>query len=140
MHRNRWISIVVAMAALSSGAQQTTSPTGESDPPAAQPEGIPASDHVYHIAGKVQKPVIVTTVKPQFTEQARRNQFSGDVMVYLIVEKDGTPSHIRVVKSLGMGLDEKTIEAVKQYRFKPATFMGQPIRVDLYLDVNFRVQ
>jgi TonB family protein len=140
MHRRRWISIAVAMAALSSSAQQTTNPTGEADPPATQPDGVPASDHVYHIAGNVQKPVIVSTVKPQFTEQARRNQFSGDVMVYLIVEKDGTPSHIRVVKSLGMGLDEKTIEAVKQYRFKPATFMGQPIRVDLYLDVNFRLQ
>jgi periplasmic protein TonB len=60
-------------------------------------------------------------------------------MVYLIVEKDGTASHIRVLKSPGMGLDEDAVEAVRQYKFKPATRMGKPVRVDLYLDLKFRV-
>ena len=55
------------------------------------------------------------------------------------VDKDGNPSHVRVVRGAGHGLDEKAVEAVRQYRFKPATKDGEPVMVDLYIDVKFQI-
>jgi protein TonB len=78
-------------------------------------------------------------VEPEFSEKAKHAKYSGHVLVYLLVDKDGNPTHVRVLKSAGMGLDEKAVEAVRQYKFKPATFMGQPVTVDLYVDVNFQI-
>jgi protein TonB len=92
-----------------------------------------------HIGGKVQKPVVLHIAEPTFSEEAKQAKFSGIVEVSLIVEKDGTPSHVQVVKGAGHGLDEKAVAAVRQYRFKPATLMGQPVRVALYVSVNFHI-
>jgi protein TonB len=94
---------------------------------------------VFHIGGGISKPVVLYQPEPEFSEEARKAKFSGDVEVYLYVEPDGTPSHVRVVRGVGMGLDEKAIEAVRQYRFKPAMKDGKPVRVDLYVDVNFQI-
>ena len=90
-----------------------------------------------HVGGKVQKPIVVYTAEAEFSQQAREAKYSGIVSVYLWVDKDGKPSHIRVVRGAGMGLDEKAVEAVRQYRFKPATLDGQPVTVDMYVDVSF---
>jgi periplasmic protein TonB len=94
---------------------------------------------VMHIGGGVSKPVVLYQVEPEFSEEARKAKFSGNVEVYLYVDADGKPSHIRVVRPIGMGLDEKAVEAVRQYRFKPAMKDGKPIQVDLYVDVNFQI-
>jgi protein TonB len=59
--------------------------------------------------------------------------------VYLIVDEKGMPTHVRVVRGAGMGLDEKAVEAVRQYRFKPAMQDGKPVTVDLYINVTFEV-
>jgi len=56
-----------------------------------------------------------------------------------VVGPDGRPRNIRVVRGLGMGLDEKAVEAVRQYKFKPGTLNGKPVKVDLYVDVNFHI-
>jgi protein TonB len=94
---------------------------------------------VQHIGGGVSKPVVLYQVEPEFSEEARKAKFSGNVEVYLWVDTDGRPSHIRVVRPIGMGLDEKAVEAVRQYRFKPAMKDGKPVQVDLYVDVNFQI-
>jgi periplasmic protein TonB len=94
---------------------------------------------VMHIGGGVSKPVVLYQVEPEFSEEARKAKFSGNVEVYLWVDPDGKPSHIRVVRGVGMGLDEKAVEAVRQYRFKPAMKDGKPVQVDLYVDVNFQI-
>jgi protein TonB len=94
---------------------------------------------VMHIGGGVSKPLVLYQVEPEFSEEARKAKFSGNVEVYLYVDTDGKPSHIRVVRPIGMGLDEKAVEAVRQYRFKPAMKDGKPIQVDLYVDVNFQI-
>ncbi len=94
---------------------------------------------VYHIGGSVRAPVLVYQVDPEFSEEARKAKFSGNVQVYLIVGVDGTPSHVRVVRGVGMGLDEKAVEAVRQYKFKPAMQNGKAVPVDLYIDVNFQI-
>ena len=94
---------------------------------------------VFHIGGGVSKPVVLYSVEPEFSEEARKAKFSGNVEVYLWVDENGSPSHIRVVRGVGMGLDEKAIEAVRQYKFKPAMKDGKPVKVDLYIDVNFQI-
>jgi protein TonB len=87
----------------------------------------------------VQAPTVLVESEAEFSEEARKAKFSGSVEVYLWVEADGTPSHVRVVRGVGMGLDEKAVEAVRKYKFRPATKDGKPVAVDLYIDVNFEI-
>lgn len=94
---------------------------------------------VMHIGGSVQPPSLVYKIDPEFSEEARKAKFSGDVQIYLWVDEHGNPSHVQVVRGVGMGLDEKAVEAVRQYRFKPATQNGKPVKVDLYVNVNFTI-
>jgi len=92
-----------------------------------------------HIGGSVKAPVLTFKVDPEFSEEARKAKFSGNVQVYLWVDEQGNPTHVRVIRGVGMGLDEKAVEAVRQYKFKPATQNGKPVKVDLYIDVNFQI-
>lgn len=94
---------------------------------------------VMHIGGSVLAPKVLSAPEPEFSEEARKAKFSGDVQVYLIVDEQGNPSHVKVVRGVGMGLDEKAIEAVRQYKFKPAMQNGKPVKVDLYINVNFQI-
>ena len=94
---------------------------------------------VYHIGGGVRPPSILSQVDPEFSEEARKAKFSGNVVVDLIVDEQGNPSHVRVARGVGMGLDEKAVEAVRQYKFKPATKDGKPVKVELSIDVNFQI-
>ena len=94
---------------------------------------------VMHVGGSVRAPVVIYQVDPEFSEEARKAKFSGNVEVYLWVDENGNPSHIRVARGVGMGLDEKAKEAVAQYKFKPAMQNGKPVKVDLYIDVNFQI-
>jgi len=94
---------------------------------------------VMHVGGSVKPPVLTFSVDPEFSEEARKAKFSGNVQVYLYVDEQGNPSHVRVVRGVGMGLDEKAVEAVRQYKFKPAMQNGKPVKVDLYIDVNFQI-
>ena len=92
-----------------------------------------------HVGGGVLAPVVITEVDPEFSEEARKAKFSGSVEVYLIVDEMGRPVNVRVARGVGMGLDEKAVEAVKQYRFKTAMRNGKPGKVDLFIDVNFAI-
>jgi protein TonB len=92
-----------------------------------------------HIGGGVSKPQVLYAPDAEFSEEARKAKFSGNVEVYLWVDENGSPSHIRVVRGVGMGLDQKAMEAVRQYKFKPAMKDGKPVKVDLYIDVNFQI-
>jgi len=94
---------------------------------------------VMHIGGSVHPPSVIFSPDPEFSEEARKAKFSGNVQVYLIVDEHGNPSHVRVVRGVGMGLDEKAVEAVRQYKFKPAIQNGKPVAVDLYIEVNFQI-
>ncbi|HEY4354196.1 MAG TPA: energy transducer TonB [Acidobacteriaceae bacterium] len=94
---------------------------------------------VMHVGGGIKAPIVIYQVEPEFSEEARKAKFSGNVEVYLWVDEQGNPSHIRVARGVGMGLDEKAVEAVRQYKFKPAMQNGKPVKVDLYIDVNFQI-
>ena len=84
-------------------------------------------------------PVPLFTPEPEFSDEARKAKFSGNVQVYLWVDEQGNPSHVKVARGVGLGLDEKAVEAVRQYKFKPARQNGKPVKVDMYIDVNFQI-
>ena len=94
---------------------------------------------VMHIGGSVRPPVLLSQVDPEFSEEARKAKFSGNVEVYLWIDENGNPTHVKVVRGVGMGLDERAVEAVRRYKFKPALQNGKPVKVDLYVDVNFQI-
>jgi periplasmic protein TonB len=92
-----------------------------------------------HIGGGVSAPVPVFMPEPEFSEEARKAKVSGNVLVYLWVDQAGRPTHVRVIRGIGMGLDEKAMAAVKQYRFKPALKDGKAVTVELNVEVNFQI-
>jgi periplasmic protein TonB len=91
------------------------------------------------IGGGVSAPVLVFSPDPEFSEEARKAKFMGIVTVNLWVDEKGNPTHVRVLHGVGMGLDEKALAAVKQYKFKPALEGGKPVTVELNVEVNFQI-
>jgi TonB family protein len=89
--------------------------------------------------GDVSRPELIRKVEPEYTEEARAAKFQGVVVVYVVVEPDGTADQIRVMKSLGLGLDQKAIEAVQQWKFKPGMKNGVAAPVAATVEVNFRL-
>lgn len=87
----------------------------------------------------VSAPVPIYEVDPEFSDEARRAKYQGVCVVEVIIGIDGIPRNPHVVRSLGMGLDEKAIEAVRQYRFKPAYYKGRPVEVVMDVVVNFHI-
>lgn len=94
---------------------------------------------IMSVGGGVSAPEVIHSVQPQFTAQARSQNLQGVVAVQLIVDSQGFPQDVHVVRSLGMGLDQEAIAAVKQYRFKPAKYQGRSVSVQMVIDVDFRL-
>lgn len=92
-------------------------------------------------AGKmgVTVPQVIFDPEPSFSDEARKAKMQGIVTLLLVVGKDGRPFDVRVGQSLGMGLDEKAIEAVNRWRFRPATLNGQPVATQIAVQVDFHL-
>jgi protein TonB len=91
------------------------------------------------IGGGVSAPQLVYSVEPEFSEEARKAKVAGNVLVNLWVDTNGLPTHVHVIRGVGMGLDEKAVEAVRQYKFRPAMENGKPVLVELNVEVNFQI-
>ncbi len=94
---------------------------------------------VYRVGGGVAAPRLIYGPDPDYSEEARKVKYQGTVVLWLIVGPDGRPHDIRVHRSLGMGLDEKAIEAIRRWRFEPARKDGVPVAVQVNVEVNFRL-
>jgi bla regulator protein blaR1 len=94
---------------------------------------------IYHIGGDVTAPKLVYAPDPEFTEKARRAKYQGVCVIAVIIDAQGNPKRVQVVRHLGMGLDQKAVEAVKQYKFKPGMRFGNPVAVQVNIEVNFRL-
>jgi len=94
---------------------------------------------VYSVGNGTTPPSVLSKVDPEYSEEARKAKYSGSVMLSIVVNTDGKAEQIAVVKSLGMRLDEKAIEAVQKWRFKPGTNKGVPVKVRAQIEVNFRL-
>ncbi len=102
-------------------------------------EGGGIGGGVYRVGGGVSQPILVKKVEPEYSEEARKAKFQGTVILSIIVDEAGLPRNIRVLRPLGLGLDEKAIEAVQKWRFRAAYKDGKPVAVYANVEVNFRL-
>ncbi len=94
---------------------------------------------VFHVGGGVSAPKVLYQPDPEYSEEARKAKFQGTCVLSLIVGPDGRPRDVHVARSLGLGLDEKAIEAVKNWKFEPAVKDGKPVAVAISVEVDFRL-
>ena len=111
------------------GIGPSTGPAVGPGPPGIYPAGV-------HNVGV---PQVIFSPEPGFSDEARKAKQQGIVGLMLVVGKDGHTYDIHIRQSLGMGLDEKAIEAVSRWRFRPATLNGQPVATRIAVEVDFRL-
>jgi TonB family protein len=102
-------------------------------------EGGGVGGGVFRVGGGVTAPALLFKKEPEYSEEARKAKYQGTVLLYIEVDPNGRATNIRVQRSLGLGLDEKAIEAVKQWKFKPGYKDGKPVTVAATIEVNFRL-
>jgi TonB family protein len=103
-------------------------------------EGGNTGGGLERVGGRVSAPVALNSVEAEFSDEARRAKYQGVCLISLIVDAQGNPQNPRVIRALGMGLDEKALEAVRKYKFKPAMKDGKtPVPVMITVEVNFRL-
>ncbi|MGA3258351.1 MAG: energy transducer TonB [Bryobacteraceae bacterium] len=93
----------------------------------------------YRVGNGVTAPVVLYKKEPEYSEEARKAKYQGTVVLYIEVDPSGRAVNPRVVRSLGLGLDEKAMEAVRQWKFKPGYRDGKPVTVAATIEVNFRL-
>jgi TonB family protein len=111
------------------GRHVQTAPTAKTPLPAG----------VYRVGGGVMAPKLVDKVEPPYTQEARDAKIQGPVALTVDIGPDGQATNIEVTRSLEPGLDQKAIEAVRQWRFQPGTKDGAPVTVRAVIEVNFRL-
>jgi len=94
---------------------------------------------LYRVGGGVSAPRPIYSPDPEYSDEARKAKYQGTVVLWLVVGPDGRPRDIHLARSLGMGLDEKALEAVRTWRFEPARKDGQPVSVQINVEVTFRL-
>ena len=94
---------------------------------------------VYKVGGGISAPTAISAPDPDYTEEARRAKKQGTCVLWMIVDAEGHPRDIKVVRGLGLGLDAKALEAVRQWRFQPALKDGKPVDVQISVEVEFHL-
>lgn len=94
---------------------------------------------VFSVGGGVSAPLPIYKPEPEYSPEARLAKLQGTVILSLIVGIDGKAHAIQVARSLGLGLDERAIAAVRQWRFDPAKKDGKPVPVAVDVEVSFRL-
>jgi TonB family protein len=98
----------------------------------------PPQEAAVTLASGVTAPIPLVHPEAEYTEEARKARNQGDCIISVIVDAQGMPQNPRVVRGLGMGLDQKAIEAVNKYRFRPAMKNGEPVPIRITVEVSFR--
>lgn len=137
----RLLAPLVLLAALANtqtpASTQQRSPVSDTSEPAIISE-IPATS-LEKIGNGVSAPVPIHTPQAKYTREAKKKKIQGVCIVSLIVDVNGLPQNPKVVQSVGYGLDESAIKAIKTYRFKPSMKDGHPVAVQMRIQVNFRL-
>lgn len=133
------ISSCLAMLGPSLHSQDRT-PAHSNVPDEAKPPDVQATDaRPQKVGGGVSAPRVIKAPDPKYSKEARKAKYEATSVLWVIVKEDGTPGDIRVKTPAGKGLDEKAIEAVRKWRFKPAMKDGKPVAVQINIEINFRL-
>lgn len=84
-------------------------------------------------------PQLLSKTEPEYSESARKARHQGSILLAVTVDSKGNPTNIRVIRGLGLGLDERAMEAVSTWRFRPALLNGKPVAAPITVEVNFRL-
>ena len=122
---------LVAFAVLSthsSAAQYVFGPSGY--------EGPPQRD-LFEVGNGVSAPVLKSFVAPAFSKEALAARYTSSNVLWLIITSKGKVTDVKVKRSVGIGLDEAAVRAVRQWQFKPAEFKGKPVPVHIDITLHF---
>jgi len=117
------------------GAAQETSPP----PTSTDPGKDVRNPEVLRVDNGVSAPRVLHQPEPKYSKEARKEKFQGTCVLWVVVGTDGKPHDIRVKRTLGHGLDEEAIKAVKKWTFEPARKDGQPVAAQVNVVVTFRL-
>lgn len=112
---------------------------GEGGPGRGTGSGGGCCGDLYGIGNGVSMPRPIYSPEPEFSEEARRAKYQGEVILLATIGADGRPRNLTVVRSLGMGLDEKALETVRTWKFEPAKKDGRPVAVQMNIILNFNL-
>ncbi len=110
----------------------TAAPTASEEKPP-----FDCSTHSHHRRGV--HPTAIYQPSPEYSDEARRAKYQGVVVMKLVVNQEGIPTNIRIIRPLGMGLDEKALECVRKWKFQPAEDEGRPIPMEIAVEVSFHL-
>lgn len=94
---------------------------------------------VYAPGGGVSWPAILYKVEPEYSEEARKARLEGVLIVSVVVDEQGLPRDFRIIRPLGLGLDEEAVKAIRQWRFRPGMKDGHPVAVRVPIEATFRL-
>lgn len=100
-------------------------------------QAILSDDPVFHPGNGTSPPIAIYSPDPEYSEEALKARYGGTVVLNVIVGPDGQVHNVRVARAVGKGLDEKAVEKVKQWKFKPALKWGCPVAVEVSIEIEF---
>jgi TonB family protein len=103
------------------------------------PQVRAADDQIYSVGGDISAPRVLYKVDPEYSEEARAAKIDGSVLLDVVIGTDGLAHDINVVRGIGGGLDQKAVEAVQKWHFKPGTKDGEAVQVRAKIEVNFKL-
>jgi len=99
-----------------------------------------AHEKVYRVVGgDIKAPRAIYDPEPEYTEKARKEHKEGTVLIRMVVGSDGTPRDVKIYRSLSADLDESAMNAVKQWKFSPGTKDGEPVAIQLIVEISFHL-
>jgi TonB family protein len=141
--RREFVALLITFLPVPFAAAQQPTPPADPTAPAQANDRAPnpdGSSGPYKVGGRISAPEVKHHVTAHYTDEARRAHYEGVCLVSLVVDAHGNPQNIRVTRPVGMGLDEKAIEAIRQYKFRPAMMDGKtPVPVNVTIEVDFRL-
>lgn len=134
----RWHSATIILSVVLLAAGSAWSQDKPAESPAKPPE-FQGQPLYLKVGNGVTPPIATYNPEPNYSKEAKKKHYQGTLILKTIVAPDGKAHDITVARSLGYGLDEEAIKAVKKWRFQPATKDGQPVAMSVAIEVSFHL-
>jgi TonB family protein len=131
-------AVLVLLLVLGVVLAQNPTPAPPSPTGAADTSTKTATEGAYRVGGVVKPPRVTYAPDPTYPKKARKPRHQDIVVLWLVVGRDGLPRDVRVARSLSPEFDEAAMDAVKKWKFDPATKDGKPVPVMINVEITFR--